>query len=108
MNNVLLLRTIKGMTQYEFADFCGMSRISIARYEAGAEINRANALKIADACGVSISYVLGDQGTGSSPALTDTEQRLLVAFRNADDVYKTVALELLEAHQKEKSSASAS
>ena len=59
MNNVLLLRNSMSMTQDEFAERCNVSRISIARYEAGAEINRSNAMKIASACGVSVEYVLG-------------------------------------------------
>ena len=59
MNNVLLLRNQLCMTQDEFAEKCNVSRISIARYEAGAEINRANAVKIAAACGVPVEYVLG-------------------------------------------------
>jgi transcriptional regulator with XRE-family HTH domain len=59
MNNVLTLRNILAMTQDEFAEHCNVSRISIARYEAGAEINRANAMKIARACGVPVEYVLG-------------------------------------------------
>lgn len=59
MNNVLLLRNSLSMTQDEFAERCNVSRISIARYEAGAEINRSNAVKIASACGVSVEYVLG-------------------------------------------------
>ena len=59
MNNVLTLRNILAMTQDEFAEHCNVSRISIARYEAGAEINRVNAMKIAHACGVPVEYVLG-------------------------------------------------
>ena len=59
MNNVLTLRNMLSMTQDEFAEHCNVSRISIARYEAGAEINRANAMKIARACGVPVEYVLG-------------------------------------------------
>jgi transcriptional regulator with XRE-family HTH domain len=59
MNNVLTLRNRLSMTQDEFAEFCNVSRISIARYEAGTEIHRANAMKIASACGVPVEYVLG-------------------------------------------------
>lgn len=61
MNNVLTLRNLLSMTQDEFAEHCNVSRISIARYEAGAEINRSNALKIASACGVTVDYVLGTE-----------------------------------------------
>lgn len=60
MNNVSVLRQRLNMTQDEFSEYCGVARISIARYEAGAEVSRANAKKIADACSVSIAYVLGE------------------------------------------------
>ena len=58
-NNVMTLRETKGLSQERFAEMCGISRASIARYEAGEEINRANAVKIAAACNVSVDYVLG-------------------------------------------------
>ena len=60
MNNVLILRKQRGMTQDEFAEFCGISRISVARYEAGASVSRDAAIAIANACSVPISYVLGE------------------------------------------------
>ncbi len=65
MNNVATLRNILSMTQDEFSEHCDVSRISIARYEAGGEINRKNAVKIASACGVSVAYVLGITDTPS-------------------------------------------
>lgn len=67
MNNVLKLRTSLSMTQDEFAEYCNVSRISIARYEAGAEIHRANAVKIASACGVSVEYVIGVEEKKQEP-----------------------------------------
>lgn len=60
MNRILDLRTRLSMTQDEFAELCGISRASIARYEASGNLSRANAEKIARACGVSVSFVLGD------------------------------------------------
>ena len=59
MNNVYNLRKQRDMTQDEFAEYCNVSRISIARYEAGGEVSRVNAQRIADACRVPISFVLG-------------------------------------------------
>ena len=59
MNNIQILREQRGMTQEQFAEYCGISRISIARYESGAQIHRANAEKIAAACHVSVDYVIG-------------------------------------------------
>lgn len=59
MQNVTKLREMMKMTQEEFADFCGVSRTSIARYEAGGKISRSSAVKIAEACLVTVDYVLG-------------------------------------------------
>ena len=67
MNNVLNLRNSLSMTQDEFSEHCNVARISIARYEAGAEINRKNAIKIANACGVSLEYVLGNENEKPEP-----------------------------------------
>ena len=59
MNNVFNLREQKGMTQDEFAEFCEISRASIARYEAGGNVSRENAERIAKACRVSVDWVIG-------------------------------------------------
>lgn len=53
------LRKEKGMNQEQFAEFCGLSRPSISRYESGAEISRDSAKKIAAACGIDINLILG-------------------------------------------------
>ena len=82
-NNVTVLREQKGLSQERFAELCGISRASIARYEAGDAINRANAVKIATACGVSVDYVLGidesDDGTPPPQIPITTEARILAA-----------------------------
>lgn len=59
MNRIVELRTSLNMTQDEFAEYCGVAKVSIARYEGGANVSRANAVKIAEACNVSIGFVLG-------------------------------------------------
>lgn len=59
MNRIKYLRLLKEMTQEEFAEFCDISRASIARYDSGGRVDRTNAEKIASACGVSVDYVLG-------------------------------------------------
>ena len=68
MNNVLALRNKLFMTQDAFADYCGLSRISIARYEANGKIGRENAEKIAKACNVSVDYVLGLEAEQPEPS----------------------------------------
>lgn len=63
MNRVAQLRTSFGpqMTQEAFGEKCGLSRSSIARYESGENVSSIAAKKIAKACNVSRSYVLGDE-----------------------------------------------
>lgn len=54
------LREERGMTQEEFAEFCGVSRLSILRYENGSSIpNRTASEKISKACSVTVDFVLG-------------------------------------------------
>jgi transcriptional regulator with XRE-family HTH domain len=76
MNNVLKLRSDLNMTQDEFAEHCDVSRISIARYETGGKVSRASAEKIAAACGVSVSFVIGD--TKKEPAEAGALNELLI------------------------------
>lgn len=81
-NNVTALREQKGLSQERFAELCGISRASIARYEAGDAINRTNAVKIASACGVSVDYVLGIESGDEAPPPPipiTTEARILSA-----------------------------
>ena len=61
MNKIFLLREKLHMTQDEFAEYCGIAKISITRYEGGANLSRANAIKIAKACDVSIDYLMGTE-----------------------------------------------
>lgn len=67
MNNVRYLREQRGLTQDDFAEYCDVPRISIARYEGGDPISRKNAQKIASACGVSLDFVIGTPGAEQYP-----------------------------------------
>lgn len=77
MNRVLELRTNLSMTQEEFSAFCGLARSSVARFEAGENIGRASAERIARACNVSVSFVLGDTNaeTNETPPEPVPEKR---------------------------------
>lgn len=90
MNNVLNLRKQKGMTQDEFAEFCDVSRASIARYEAGGNVNRENAEKMAKACLVTVDWVIGrvpeesavvGNKKESPPELDGDVQEMLIQFQ---------------------------
>ena len=97
MNNVLELRTTLGMTQDEFAEYCDVSRISIARYETGGKVSRASAEKIAAACKVSVSFVIGDtkKAPAQAPPLSDDEIILLDGYRSLSKEGKAYMLQTL-------------
>ena len=59
MTQVRQLREFRGMTQEDFADFCGVSRMTISRAERLGKISRESAVHIAEACGVTVGFVLG-------------------------------------------------
>lgn len=78
------------MTQEEFAVFCDVSRISIARYDAGDPISRTKAKKIAKACNVSIDSLYNfcsacdsSEAEPVSPAesITPEEEQILNDYR---------------------------
>lgn len=69
MNVIRILREQRGMTQDQFAEYCGVSKISITRYEAGSPVNRTNAQKIATACNVSLDFIYGVQEVARQPDL---------------------------------------
>ena len=61
MTRVKELRDFRGMTQDQFAEFCDVSRMTISRAELSGKISRSSAVKIAEACGVTVGYVLGTE-----------------------------------------------
>lgn len=77
MNAIKILRDQRGMTQDQFAELCGISKISITRYESGAPINRKNAQKIAAACKVSIDFIYGLQTAENPPDLRSVTAALI-------------------------------
>lgn len=107
MNKILELRTKLQMTQDEFAEYCGISRISIARYEAGTKISSANAKKICKACGVSLDYLYEDgsddeyddyvelESACVEPS-TPEEYRLLSGFRSLNEAGRQFILQTLD------------
>lgn len=100
MNVIEELRSARKMSQFEFAEFCGVSRTSIARYEAGKEISRENAKRIASACGVSVDYLVGEptvlSATGKPiPGLNIDEQILVLNFRKLNPEGKELVMSYL-------------
>lgn len=100
MNIIEELRSERKMSQFEFAEFCGVSRTSIARYEAGKEISRENAKRIAAACNVSVDYLIGEttviSATGKAiPGLNADEQILVLNYRKLNPEGKDLILSYL-------------
>lgn len=87
MNIINELRTNLKMTQDEFAEYCGIAKVSIARYEAGANISRSNAKKIAAACGVTIGYVIGEEEKPAQGVIDNNLLDLLVSL-SPDEVQR--------------------
>lgn len=80
MNRVSEIRSKLNMSQEAFAEYCDISRISVARYESGAPLNRENARKIAAACNVSMDYLLYmDFPDSSSDVLREKNDVLLLS-----------------------------
>ncbi|MBP3873212.1 MAG: helix-turn-helix transcriptional regulator [Lachnospiraceae bacterium] len=88
MNSVWNLRKKMKMTQSEFAEYCGISVVSISRYETGGNISRKNAEKIAKACKVTVDSVLNLQESSGSEnrmssvfVLTSDEEQIISDYR---------------------------
>ena len=104
MNRVYEIRVMMKMTQETFAKFCDISRISIARYEAGAPLSRKSAQKIARACSVSIDYLLNEDAIEKtsrivlkeSASLSREEKALLKSFRSMASAGKKRAIQTLD------------
>ena len=93
------IRTIKGYSQQEIADYLSCTAVSNSRYESG---NRSPSLelliKLADYFDVTIDYLLGCN-TGAPQALSNYESSLVEAARKADDRAREDAVNILLAHQ---------
>ena len=107
MNRITEIRHRMGMTQDQFAEFYNISRVSIARYDAGAPIGKKNAEKIAAACGIGIDEVLTrfiPSTTLSGPAFTindglilsDEERTMVLQFRNMNRRGQKRVMEYME------------
>ena len=80
MNTIRSIRHNLDMTQAEFAEHCGISIVSVTRYEAGGMISRNSAEKIAKACNVTVDYVLGGE-ENDELILSEDEIGLIEEYR---------------------------
>lgn len=93
------LREERGLSQRTIAEYLGCSTVVYSRYETGAREPSIDILiRIAEYYSTSVDHVIGRMITSTQKALPKEEERLLSAYRHADPVYQTVALEMLESH----------
>lgn len=96
--NIKDIRARKGLTQAEVASALGVSPVVYSRYETGSRQPSIDMLvQMADIFGVTVDYLLGRRIAENS-SLSDFEQRLLNAARNADERARQDALSVLMAH----------
>lgn len=96
--NIKDIRARKGLTQAEVASALGVSPVVYSRYETGSRQPSIDMLvQMADIFGVTVDYLLGRRIAEDS-SLSDFEQRLLNAARNADERARQDALSVLMAH----------
>ena len=109
MKNLKSARQIKGLTQEELADIVGITRASIARYEAGdREPSNAILVRMADTLETSTDFLLGrTETTAPIPEPTtlaahETDGEPPVSDEEMDDII-TKAYNLLQKRKKEQS-----
>lgn len=80
------LREVRGWTQQELADMCGVNKLQVHRYETGITAPPADKLRrLAEVFGVSSDYLLGltddPQVLWRDPLLNDDERAVIDVLR---------------------------
>lgn len=92
------LRTLKGLTQKELADFLGVGQTTIANYERGIRIPDAEKLpKIASLFGVTVDYLLDIEGN----IVKQNKADKMIESDVLKDAYKTFLSHLIEGDKTE-------
>ena len=88
-----------GFTQKQACSYIGCSRTVYTRYETGTrKPSLAMLIRISDAFGVSLDYLVGHCVAGQI-TLSDSEKRMIDAFRSADARARKDAYKLLTLHE---------
>ena len=96
--NIKDIRMRRGLTQSEVASALGVSSVVYSRYETGTRQPSIDAIiQMADIFGCSVDHLLGRLSIEES-TLSDYEQKMLIASRNADERARQDALNILLAH----------
>lgn len=88
-----------GLKDADVARLSGVTKSTFSDWKKGLyQPKREKLIKIADALGVSIEYLMYDGKTDFNPSniyLSDEEQEVLTAYRNADNAQKEIINKLL-------------
>lgn len=90
----------KGISKADMARICGVSAQSVNNWFVRGTIGKSSAIKLADALGVSLSWVLG-QDVGEKDGLKADEQRLLELYRQLPEEEKQNMLRIFALRLKE-------
>lgn len=92
---------LKNLTKSDMARICGVSAQSVNNWFVRGTIGKSSAIKLADALGVSLEWVLG-QEVDEKDGLKSDERRLLELYRQLpDDEEKQNFLRVLSLRLKE-------
>jgi len=97
LNEILEL---KNLTKSDMARICGVSAQSVNNWFVRGTIGKSSAIKLADALGVSLEWILG-QEVGEKDGLKPDEQRLLELYRQLPEEEKQNMLRIFAIRLKE-------
>ena len=90
----------KGISKADMARICGVSAQSVNNWFVRGTIGKSSAIKLADALGVSLAWLLG-QDVGESDGLKPDEQRLLGLYRQLPEEEQQNMLRIFSLRLKE-------
>ena len=90
----------KGISKADMARICGVSAQSVNNWFVRGTIGKSSAIKLADALGVSLAWLLG-QEVGESDGLKPDEQRLLELYRQLPEEEQQNMLRIFSLRLKE-------
>ncbi|ENQ3207316.1 helix-turn-helix domain-containing protein [Enterobacter hormaechei] len=90
----------KGISKADMARICGVSAQSVNNWFVRGTIGKSSAIKLADALGVSLAWLLG-QNVGESDGLKPDEQRLLELYRQLPEEEQQNMLRIFSLRLKE-------
>lgn len=97
LNEILEL---KNLTKSDMARICGVSAQSVNNWFVRGTIGKSSAIKMADALGVSLEWILG-QEVGEKDGLKPDEQRLLELYRQLPEEERENMLRIFSLRLKE-------